>query len=193
MVEQLSGWLGNAASTVAVVTLVCACITLVCTGWVLTLLGMPGNWLIAVVALVYNLLAPEGSRLELGQWTVITTFALAALGEALESLAGAMGVARKGGSRRGAVGALVGSLVGALLGVLVGLPVPIVGSVLAAVVFASGGALVGTMIAETTTGKDLPTSVDIGVAAMWGRLFGSIAKTIVGGVMVAVVIVGIVW
>ena len=192
MLEQLSGWLSSAASVAGLTTLIVAALALMLAGWALTLLGMPGNWLIAIVALLYNLLAPEGTRWELGTWFVIATFGLALVGEALESLAGAMGVARKGGSRRGAFGALAGSLAGAIVGAVAGLPipVPVVGSVIAAIMFAALGALVGALVAETTTGKDFSTSVDIGLAAMWGRIFGSFAKTSVGGVMVAVVMVG---
>ena len=123
--EHLAGWFGSAASVAGVVALIVACLALMLVGWGLTLLGMPGNWLIAIVALVYNLLAPADTRWELGGWFVIATFGLAAVGEALESLAGAMGVARKGGSRRGAFGALAGSLAGAILGAVAGLPIPV--------------------------------------------------------------------
>ena len=77
-------------------------ILILVTCWLLTLLGMPGNWLMAAAAAVYACLVPAQSPAALGWKTVAALLVLAALGEIVELLAGAMGVAKAGGSRRGA-------------------------------------------------------------------------------------------
>jgi len=161
-------------------------IVLLFAGWVLTLLGMPGNWLMVAAAAAYAWLVPEPSKLAVG-WQVVAALAvLATLGEIVEFIAGALGVAKVGGSRRGALLALVGSAAGALVGIFVGVPVPVIGPVIAAVLFAGLGALGGAMLGEIWKGRSPGESWQIGKAAFWGRVFGTLAKTVAGSVMVVV-------
>ena len=81
---------------------------------------------------------------ELGDWWGGGGLAaLALLGDIIEFLAGALGVKRKGGSKRGALFAIIGSFAGGLVGIFVGIPVPIVGPIIVAFLFASLGALAG--------------------------------------------------
>src|SRR5580704_11214751 len=103
-------------------------------GWVMTVLALPGNWLIVAAAAVYAGLIPaEESRLALGWPTVAALAVLAVVGELVELLAAARGVRQAGGSRWSAVMALFGSVVGAVVGMFVGIPIPIVGSLIAAI------------------------------------------------------------
>ena len=155
--------------------------------WPLTLLGMPGNWLMAAATAVYACLVPAKSSAALGWKTVVALLALAALGEIVELLAGALGVAKAGGSRRGAVMALAGSLLGGMVGIFVGLPIPVIGSVVAAVLFAGLGAMAGAVLGETSVGRDAGTSWRIAKLAFWGRLAGTLGKIVCGAVMIAVV------
>jgi uncharacterized protein YqgC (DUF456 family) len=155
-------------------------------GWLLTLVGMPGNWLIVGSAALYAVLRTPDAPMSLNLITVGVLAGMAALGEVLETAAGAAGVARVGGSKRSAALALMGSLVGGIVGMFVGLPVPLVGSLLAAVVFAGLGALVGAMLGENWKGRGMGQSWEVGKAAFWGRLFGTLAKTLVASAMVAV-------
>jgi uncharacterized protein YqgC (DUF456 family) len=164
----------------------------VAAGWLLTVLAMPGNWLIVASAAVYACLVPADSRLAIG-WNVVAVLAgLAILGEIVELVAGAMGVAKAGGSRRSAVLALIGSLVGAFVGVVVGVPIPLIGSLVAAVLFAGLGALGGAMLGESWKGRSLDQSLQVGKAAFWGRVFGTLAKTLIGTVMAATALVALV-
>ena len=160
--------------------------------WVLTLLGMPGNWLMVAAVIGYVLLVPEESPLSIGWAVAVTLGALAALGELLEFLAGALGVAKAGGSRRGAILALLGSLTGGIVGLFVGLPIPVVGSVISAVLFAAAGAFLGAVLGEQWKGRGLNDSLKTGHAAFWGRLLGTVAKTAVGAVMVATTIAALI-
>ncbi len=186
-------WIASAASAAAVATMVGVLVSVCMAGWILTLMGMPGNWLIAVAALGFDFTVHDEGRLLMGKWIIIALFGLAALGEVLESATGAVGVASKGGSRRGTLGAVAGSMLGGFGGAMVGIPIPVVGPVLAAVLFAAAGAMAGTILLEKSAGKDMHQSIDIGVAAMKGRIAGSLSKALVGALMVALVCLGLVF
>lgn len=154
-------------------------------GWCMTMLSMPGNWLmVASVALFAWLAPPESFDIS---WTVVgVLIALAVLAELLELAASALGAKRAGGSRRGAVLAIVGSMVGAIIGAFVGVPIPVVGSLVAAILFAGLGALVGAMLGETWKGRTLAESWKVGQSAFWGRLLGALAKTGIATAMVVI-------
>lgn len=144
-------------------------------GWLLTLLSMPGNWLMIAAVAVYAYLVPDG-RLDIGWPTVATLVGLAVLAEVLEFAAGALGAARAGGSKRAALLGALGSMIGALFGAAGGVPVPVVGSMVGAVLFACVGALAGAMLGEAWKGRDFDQSLRVGQAAFWGRLLGTLAK-----------------
>ncbi len=169
----------------------CLLVIIILAGWLMTVLGMPGNWLMVLVVVGYVFVVPEESTLAVGWPVAIAVGLLAAVGELLEFLAGAMGVAKAGGSKRGAVLAMVGSIVGGIAGLFIGIPIPIVGSLIAALLFAGMGALAGAMLGEAWYGRDLDESWQVGKAAFWGRLLGTLAKSIVGAVMVVVVVVAL--
>jgi uncharacterized protein len=157
-------------------------------GWLLTLVGMPGNWLMAAATAAYAYLAPPASRAAIGWKVVAVLFVLALLGEILELVAGAVGATKAGGTRRGALLAVLGSIIGGILGVIVGLPVPMVGSFIAALLFAGLGALAGAMLDGYWAGQDMRVNWQVGKAAFWGRLAGTMGKTLVGALMGAIVV-----
>lgn len=158
-------------------------------GWLMTVLSMPGNWLMIAAAAIYAYFIPDESRFDISRTTVGILIGLALLAEVLELAAGALGAARAGGSKRGAVLAAVGSMVGALAGAFIGVPIPVVGSVIAAILFAGLGALAGAMLGESWKGRGLEESWKVGQAAFWGRLLGTLAKTTIASAMVAIAVV----
>jgi uncharacterized protein len=160
--------------------------------WGLTLLSLPGNWLMVAATAIYACFVPAASPAGIGWKVVAAILVLAALGEVIELLSGVAATARAGGSRRGAALALVGSLVGAIVGVFVGLPIPLAGSVIAALLCAGLGAMAGAMLGEIWAGRNFDASWRIGFAAFRGRLLGAAAKTLIGGLIVATVIAALV-
>jgi hypothetical protein len=162
--------------------------------WVLTLLGMPGNWLMVLAAATHAYFIPAGSHAHgMVGWKVVAALAvLAAVGEGVELVAGALGVARAGGSRRAALLALLGSVLGALLGIVSGMPIPVVGSVVAAVLFAALGAMAGAILGETWAGRGRDASWRVAKRAFWGRLAGTLTKVLLGAVMIAVVVAALI-
>lgn len=166
-------------------------LTTVAIGWLMTIFSLPGNWLIALSAAVYAWLTPAESGWGLSWTWVGVLVGLALLGEIIEFIAGAMGVKRRGGSRRGAVLAIVGSIAGGMLGATLGLPIPLIGAPVGIIFGASFGAMGGAVLGETWHGKSPEQSLHIGRGAFWGRLFGSLAKTILGTLMAALVVVAL--
>ena len=164
-------------------------IVIVC--WALSIIGLPGNWLILVAAGVYAFLVPDEHHAMAWWLAVGILLVLAILGEIVEMLAAAVGVRRHGGSRRGALLSFVGAMTGALIGLFVGLPIPVVGSIVAAVLFACVGALLGAFLGEQWKGRSIDESLKVGHAAFWGRLAGTAGKMALGCVMVAVVAVAL--
>lgn len=155
-------------------------------GWVLTLLNLPGNWIIVGAVAIYVLLVDPMSVVAMGWQTVIVLAVLATLGEVAEFAAGAAGATRAGGSKRGAVLAIIGSVIGGMIGLGVGVPIPVIGPLIGAVLLAGAGAFVGAILGESWKGRALEESWQVGEAAFWGRLGGSLAKIAVGGLMVIV-------
>lgn len=156
--------------------------------WFLNLFGLPGNWLIVAAAALYAWLTTGDAPGTMRWFAFAVLTGLALLGELVELGASAASVKKFGGSRVSAILALVGSVVGAMTGIFVGIPIPVVGSVLGAVLCAGLGALLGAMLGETLAGQSLEDSFKVGHAAFWGRLFGTMAKVLIGAAMTGVAI-----
>lgn len=169
-------------SAILLVIFVIAC-------WALNVVGMPGNWLIVALAATYSYFMPDERRLDIDVLTIFGLLGLAALGEGLEFLAGALGASKAGASKRGTALALVGSLIGGVAGIFV--PIPVVGQIIGPIVCAGLGALVGAVLGEQWKGRDLDESLNIGHAAFWGRLIGTLGKILVGCVMIVLIIVSL--
>jgi len=152
--------------------------------WFLNFVSLPGNWLVVILAAGFAYFFP----VEVGpgiSWTIVGVLAgLAVIGEILEFVAGAAGVA-KGGSKRGALLAILGSFIGSILGAILGAPIPVIGSLVGILLFSSLGAMAGAIAGEIWLGKEANVSVEIGKAAFWGRLYGSLGKILIGCVMVS--------
>lgn len=173
--------------TIAVVTI----LLLLGTGWVATLLCLPGTWLIVLSVGVYAYLVPNDWRVDIGWGIAAVVLGLAVLGEVVESLAVAVGAKRAGGSKRSALLALCGSIGGGLAGGVLGLPVPVIGPIVAVVLGAAFGATAGALLGEHWKGRSADEGWEVGKAAFWGRLFGTLGKIGVASMMVAIVLMAL--
>lgn len=163
-------------------------LVLVCVlSWLLNLINLPGNWVAVAVIALYAWLGPDMGRVEIGWEVLAISFVLAVLGEVVEFVAGAVGARRAGASRRSTMYAILGSFVGAIIGAIVGVPIPIIGSLIAAVLFGAVGATCGAMYGEWSAGTPWKESWPIGQAAFWGRLLGTLGKLLAGCGIIAVV------
>jgi uncharacterized protein YqgC (DUF456 family) len=171
---------------------VCSLALVLGAGWLMTLMALPGTWLIVVATAAYAYFVPDAWRIDISWGVWATVLALAVLGEIIESAAVAVGAKRAGGSRRAALLALCGSIGGGLLGGILGLPIPVIGSVIAIVLGASCGATAGAMLGEHWKGRTMQEGWAVGRAAFWGRLIGTLGKIGTVTAMVALVIAAMV-
>lgn len=162
-------------------------------GLSMTLVGLPGNWLIVLTALIQKMLASEDSRLAVSWYLLAAILCLGLFGEACEFAAGAWGVAKAGGSRRAISAALAGSLLGGFAGLWIPVPIPLVGPIIGAVLFASLGAFAGAYSGERTLGRSKGQSLPVGIAAFFGRIAGTVSKFGCGMVMAALLLLSLFW
>lgn len=150
---------------------------------VFTLMALPGNWLILVIAFLFSIHFPVSSSLHIGWGVLITMGILATLGEVLEFFLGAASLA-KGGSKRGAFWALVGSIVGSFVGAALLSILPVLGTAVGLLLGAAFGAMGGAVLGEKSLGKNTEESMRLGKVAFWGRLLGSVSKIVIAGLLV---------
>jgi hypothetical protein len=157
----------------------------------LTLLTLPGNWLLLLVAVGAQAWAMfAGTTLPYSPWTLAALVALAVAAEVAETAMGAAG-AKAGGARgRGAWGAMIGSIVGALVGTVALAFLPLAGTLLGAL----AGAAVGAMAGELTYGdRDALDTVKPAAGAAIGRFAGILVKFAIGVLMWVVAVTAAAW
>lgn len=144
---------------------------------VLTLLQLPGTWLMLLLVLIVAWLT-QGSFNAVETISLLIMLILAGLGELVEFIAGAIGSHVTGGTRRGAALSIVTAIAGAILGTFL-IPVPIVGTLIGACVGAGAGSLVG----DKWAGKNWKAALISGTGAAVGKFSGTVAKVALAGVM----------
>lgn len=154
--------------------------------WITNLFALPGNWVMLLLTAIFAIFYPEAEQHGVS-WTAVGVLAgLATLGELIEFVAGAAGAAKEGGSRRGMVLAIAGTVLGSIVGAIVGVPVPVVGPIVAAVGGGALGAFLGAYLGESWKGRSSTERMAVSKAALIGRLLGTMAKLVVGAMMVVV-------
>lgn len=133
-------------------------------------ISLPANWILLGLGLIYALVtgfAPVG-------WvTLLVLAALAALAEVLEFLVGVGYTAKKGATRWGVIGTFAGGIAGAILCAPVAPPIGSVGG-------AFLGSFLGAVILEYIQDQRMDTALRSGRAAFFGKVLGSVAKTMCG-------------
>lgn len=161
--------------------------------WSLNIFGLPGNWFVVAAAALYAYGVEAPGRVGFSWRVVIGLILLAALGEVIEFAAGALGASKAGGSKRASALALIGSLIGGVMGAFVALPIPPVGPLIGALFFAALGALAGATLGEQWKGRSLDEAMQVGQAAFWGRLLGTLGKILTGAIMVVLLLLALVF
>jgi len=149
-------------------------------GMVMSMITLPGTWLMAAGGAVLALWVPE----YIGWWTVGALFAIAATSEFVDFISSALGVKRMGGSRSGAIGSVIGTLIGAIAGTFL-IPIPVVGSILGGVLGAGGGAFIAE---RGVANRTLKESAKSGSGAAAGRLVSMVIKFMLSGAAAAVLV-----
>ncbi len=142
----------------------------------ITLVGLPGTWIMVGAAIVIALLNPLwNSEAPIWGWVTIgIVLGLAVCGEIIETLAAGLGAKVGGGTKRGMVGAILGSILGAIVATFI-IPIPLFGTLIGAVLGAFVGAIIGELSHQDPVSKgDLAKSA---TGAAIGRVLGILGKS----------------
>ena len=149
---------------------------LVCVaGVLLTVLQLPGLWVIAAAVIGYGWYY---DWVRVAPLTVGILLGVAVSAEIFEQITGLWFTRKSGGSRRASWWALAGGIAGAFL-----LSVPIfgVGTIIGSVI----GCFIGALLAELSLEKTTTNAVKVGMASAVGRAVGSTFKIAAAMVMFA--------
>lgn len=136
----------------------------------LHVVGLPANWILLGLALVYALVTQWHP---VGLWTLLVLAALAGLGEGLEFAVGVGYTAKRGASRWGLAGACLGGILGALALAGVAPPFGALGGGML-------GSFAGAVLLEYVAERPLDTALRAGRAAFFGRALGAFVKMLCG-------------
>ncbi len=148
-------------------------------GPALTLIGLPGTWLLIGLALIAQWIRPD----TFSWWTLGACLVLAIVGEIVEFAAGAVGTRTGGGTRTASLGALIGGIVGAIAGAA--FP-PVIGAIIWGVVGAGAGAVIGEFASGN---RHWRSHLAIGSAAATGKAVGTVIKSALALLIYLVVVV----
>jgi len=141
----------------------------------ITLVGLPGAWLMVGGALLITLFNPLWSDEPIWGWiTIGIVLGLAVCGEIIETLAAGFGAKAGGGTKRGMFGAIVGSMAGALVCTIL-IPIPLVGTLIGAIAGAFVGAILGELSHKEPIAKGELAKSATGAAI--GRVLGILGKS----------------
>lgn len=157
----------------------------------LTLLTLPGNWLIVLLAAGAQAWAmATGGSLPYSGWTLAAIAALAVAGEVAETAMGAAGARAAGARGRGIWGAVIGSIAGAVAGTVFLAFIPLAGTLVGAL----AGAALGAFVGELTYGDRRAASLVVPAAgAAAGRFAGLVAKLGLGIAAWVLLVGGALW
>lgn len=155
----------------------------------LSLVMLPGNWIMVASLCLFLLVAGEPATGP--DWTtVLIVGGLAAAGEIVELLAGSAKAAKAGATRQSMLLSLIVSFALGIAGTFV-IPVPVVGTAVGAILGAALGAFAGAWLGEAWAGTEADQRVQISQAAMSGRLLGMVIKLAIGAAIFVIQLVSL--
>jgi len=137
-------------------------------GLLLVPLGLPGTWLMVVVAFVYSML----TDFQTGQndiWVLVVIVALAILAELFEFGIGVIGSKKLKVSNK----AIISSLIGGFIGAILGFPIILIGSLIGLLI----GVFVGAFIYEIFEQKNFIKALTTSMACFFSRVTAMFVKT----------------
>ncbi len=156
-------------------TLAAVCIAFMILSLGLHLFGLPANWLILGLAVIWALSAPD-STLTANNFIVLG--ALALVGELAEFLMLHIWGKKYGGSGKGTIGGMIGAFAGAIVGAPFFLGV-------GAFFGALAGAFLGSLAVELLRGLPNEAALNAAWGVMLGRFGGTVLKAALGFAMIA--------
>jgi uncharacterized protein YqgC (DUF456 family) len=152
----------------------------------LVLFGLPGNWLMVLTTSLFAWWM--WNRRPFSGGLLIAIAVLAAAGELIEFLGGAVGARRAGASWRASFVGILGAMVGALVGTVT-FPVLFVGTIVGACL----GVALAVWLVETSRGEHPELSLQRAVGAGVGEFLGLLSKFAVGVVIWLTIAIAAFW
>jgi uncharacterized protein YqgC (DUF456 family) len=149
----------------------------------LTVVGLPGNWLIFITALCYGYL--EGF-VHMKSTILFVLFGAVAAGELVEFVAGSLGAKREGASQSAILAAFLGGIAGGIIGTGI---IPGLGSIAGAI----GGSFAAGYIAEYMVTGNREKAARVAQGIVIGQALGLICKLAIAIGMVALIISQLTW
>jgi len=149
----------------------------------LTVLGLPGNVLIFLVALGYGYYE---HFVHLNYTILLILFGALVVGEIIEFVAGALGAKKEQASKGAIVAAFLGTIAGGIIGTGV---LPFIGSISGAIL----GAFAASYLAEYIKTSDTGRAGRVAQSVIKGQIIGIIVKFAIAITMVIVVLSKIPW
>lgn len=169
---DIGGWIVNIVMLVVLLA-----------GFLLTVIGLPGNWLIFFAALGYGFyydFTGFTSRL------LLLLLGLVLAGEFVEFIAGALGARKQKASTLATIAAFIGGIAGAVAGTAI---LPVIGSLLGAF----GGAFAASYLAEYLITGNLDQSHRVAKSVLAGQIAGMAVKMAVAIAMAVTIVVNLIW
>lgn len=157
-------------------TLAVICILFMLAAMALHLFGLPANWLVFGIAVLWTVFAPQ-KAMTFGVLAVMGVMALA--GEAVEAIMLHVWGKKYGGSGKATIGGILGAFIGAVLGAPFFLGV---GALLGAL----AGAFLGSLAVELFRGRPNNEALRAAWGTMLGRFGGTMLKAAIGFAMIAI-------
>jgi hypothetical protein len=157
-----------------------ALFALLALGFLLTLLTLPGNWVMILATCIYARLTDWRF---LGLRAILILIGIGLVGEIVDLAAGSAAAKRAGGTRRGAIGAFIGAILGGVVGAGI---IPIVGAIVG-VIFGAGA---GALLFELSGGKPLLEAANVGLGAARGKFVGMLIKIAMACVIFLIAVFG---
>lgn len=149
-------------------------------GLAVTLMTLPGLWLMVASAAGYAALTHFQY---IGWRTLIVLLIWAGIAEVVEITSSGAGAKKAGGGRAGLWGALIGGVIGGIW--LSFIPIPVISTLVGVCI----GTFLGATIGEFAFGRHIGHSAWIGLGATKGRLVGTFVKLGFGVVMLIITLV----
>ncbi len=149
----------------------------------ITLIGLPGNWLILFLAVGYGFLQDFAT---MSLQLLLLLFGLLLFGELVEFAAGALGAKKQKASWAAMIAATVGGVLGALAGTAL---LPVIGSL----VGAFAGAFAASYGAEYFVTGNRQQSGKVARSVFFAQVAAMVVKTAVAIAMVVTIIGHMVW
>ncbi len=142
--------------------------------FMLSIFGLPGNWIMIFLLAVYHFAVPGHSPLGITYWCIV--LGVAVIGEVLEFFLQVKQSKKYGSSTTGTVGGVIGAIIGAIM--------------LAPFLFGIGafigallGAWTGCFLFELLRGQEAQAAMRAALGAMFGRFLGTVCKLTCGVVI----------